>query len=188
MFEAELGLVEEGDTPTGWIHNKLHLVVPPIIQGKQYKEASYSLFVRRSVCLDRVVCPNFGYPVLTSSFQFYALCRCRMLRKKLNHHSKAEKITTDSLFTIVVKLFFPCKNYDFNLTGRCLNLGQSVRTSGTRSTDYPLVVARERVLRAMDTKLRQNQNNLIFLLVWIRYFSIYDMDLDLTLYSVGPGR
>jgi len=32
MCEAEQDLVEEGDTPSGWIHNNLHLIVPPLIR------------------------------------------------------------------------------------------------------------------------------------------------------------
>ena len=32
---------------------------------------------------------------------------------------------------IITKPFFLCKNYDFNLSDKCPNYGQGVRTSGT---------------------------------------------------------
>ena len=42
----------------------------------------------------RVVCPNFGIPVLTSELQVYALCRCcRHNTRKKNHHLKAKTLS-----------------------------------------------------------------------------------------------
>ena len=65
----------------------------------------------RVACPILTPCPIFEILELSTKTEF--VDAVGMLRKKLDHQSKAETISklTDSSFTNVAKLFFMCKNY-----------------------------------------------------------------------------
>ena len=54
-----------------------------------------------------------------------------IIRKK--RFSKAEKFQNWLSFKNCYKIIFSCKFYDFSLTGKCLKLGQGVRSKGMLS-------------------------------------------------------
>ena len=74
------------------------------------------------------ICPNFGHPILPSSFQVYALCRCCTLVCYENNKlaiRKLKQFKTGSPFTIIAKLFLTCKNIYFvndEVRAGCLKL------------------------------------------------------------------
>ena len=63
------------------------------------------------------------FPFLINTLHGDSIC-CRHLRKKITIRNV--KQSKNSSFTIFGKLFFPCKNLDFNLSGECPNFGQGV--------------------------------------------------------------
>ena len=77
------------------------------------------------------MCPNFGHHALTSSFYVYKLCRCcRNATKIINRYSTPKTIFK---LTIVVKLFFTCKIFNFvnyEVRAECLKLGHTTLSKG----------------------------------------------------------
>ena len=77
------------------------------------------------------VYPNFGHSALTSSFYVYKLGRCcRNATKTINRYSTPKTIFK---LTIIVKLFFTCKIFNFvnyEVRAECPKLGHTTLLKG----------------------------------------------------------
>ena len=76
---------------------------------------------------------KFGHCTLSSELWNDALntkfiAAVGMLRKKLNHHSEAVTISKLSVHSQFIQNNFSVQKLDFNLTSKCQNFGQGVRT------------------------------------------------------------
>ena len=77
----------------------------------------------------RVVCPHFGPYALSLDVYWFMVNRvcwcCRHATKKIKSpFESCNKFKTKRLFTIILNLFFPCKNCVLKLTGKCPGFGR----------------------------------------------------------------